>query len=189
MISEYSHEVDAQDLLKTIDPVASDVLDANDLYLRTGDASGLENLIARNPGLQPVVNMLLAPPRWTPEPWQICAAKNPTYLNSVWIGTVWNLIMLPSRFWPELLRPLLWGQLELALRSLLIIPTTTLGMFWFGLLGRMHSLPLSPVATMGLLVMEDEDAELVAAMSDNARMLTMIPRHLASMLTGLAAGK
>lgn len=180
-------QLDADDLLAKIDPLARSIEEANELYIRSGDPYQLEQLIRRNPNMQPVANMLMAPPVWAAEPWQLCAARNPSYLNSLWLGTVWNIVLLPTRIWKELLRPLLWGRIELFLAMLAFMPLSIAKFFWLGITGRLHSLMLPPDVCPSILLMEDEDAAAVKAMHPNSRMLTLIPNFIMSKIEATAA--
>ena len=92
-----------------------------------------------------LINMALAPLAWTPECWQMRPFINPSRANSVWLGTVWNVILIPTRIWHEVLRPLLHGEVRVALFYLfLILPATVFQFLVLGLQGalRAHSLPL-----------------------------------------------
>lgn len=50
------------------------------------------------------VNAALLPLNWTPEPWQVVYFPNPSLMNSIWLGTVWNVMVLPTRLYYEFFR-------------------------------------------------------------------------------------
>lgn len=91
------------------------------------------------------VNLALAPIAWTPEAWQLRPFVNPHYLNSLWLGTVWNAVLAPTRLWHESLKFILAGRVKVGLlNGLLLFPFTTLTFLAWGVRGKLraHSLPL-----------------------------------------------
>lgn len=80
-----------------------------------------------------LINLAAAPTMWDPEPWQIQKFPNPSYLNSLWIGLVWNLFLLPTRLWHEVIDTLLDGQILGALLLLVALPISMVRLAWLGL--------------------------------------------------------
>lgn len=93
------------------------------------------------------INMALAPLHWTPEIWQITKFVNPSVLNSLWLGTVWNLFLLPTRFWHECLVILAAGHMRLAFAQFGVILWSFWKVFTWGLNGnaRAVNLPLDTI--------------------------------------------
>jgi hypothetical protein len=94
------------------------------------------------------VNMALAPLHWTPEVWQMRRFTNPSRANSLWLGMVWNVILLPNRLWHEFGAIAITGRVDLALLHLLIaIPGSFATFLWWGLIGKARAvrLPLDVV--------------------------------------------
>ncbi|MCY1206587.1 hypothetical protein D9M72_181600 [compost metagenome] len=90
------------------------------------------------------VNMDMAPRKWDCRPYQLILHRNPSLLNSMWLGTVTNLLNMPSRLFHEVvLAFLMGGNLGFALLSLFVlVPVSTIAFFLAGLCGRVHCLPL-----------------------------------------------
>lgn len=99
--------------------------------------------IKREPPPKFIVNPSLAPICWIADPWQLRAHKNPNYLNSVWLGTVNQMLTLPSRLWMELLLPLLMGRLLAAVIGFFAITLLTPGFLLLGLTGYLRVVPLT----------------------------------------------
>lgn len=69
----------------------------------------------------------VATPRslWAPEIYQtVCGYRNPSYLNSLWLGMVWPVLALPYRVVREVLWPLFNFDFSTALLSLVMLPVT-----------------------------------------------------------------
>lgn len=56
------------------------------------------------------INAALLPLNWTPEPWQVIYFPNPNRWNSIWLGTVWNFMLFPTRVNKEFLQVLFSAQ-------------------------------------------------------------------------------
>jgi len=82
-----------------------------------------------------IANLRLAPSIWCPMPHQVLDFPNPSRLQSLWIGTVAQLYMLPVRLWREFLAILLKGRPLVAALSLLYVMWSTLLWVWWGVRG------------------------------------------------------
>ncbi len=75
---------------------------------------------------------------WFPEVYQLMMGHtNPSYLNSLWLGTGWNLMIIPYRIARECLWSLFNFNIIMALFSVIVIPVTVVWMFVMGALGRL----------------------------------------------------
>lgn len=95
-----------------------------------------------------LLNPAVAALCWTPEAFQYVYFPNPRYLNSLWLGTVWNVTLLPTRIFQEVINPLLRGYLTFPLIHLFVTMPISVGVFFLrGLIGRCRAVNL-PIATM-----------------------------------------
>ena len=88
-----------------------------------------------------VINPLLQRAAWTGDDWgfQLYPSKN--WLNSVWLGTVWNFMCLPQRFYCCVIVPLLGLQPVGVAIGLMAFFVNTTAQFFAGLYGRLIMLP------------------------------------------------
>lgn len=102
------------------------------------------------------INLAVAAPCWAPEIWQIQQFLNPHYLNSLWIGTVWNTVLLPSRIIHEIIKPVFRGEFAVALTMVVGIPYTFIRNILVGAAGKLRGvgLPLNVILNAEFL---DED--------------------------------
>lgn len=98
---------------------------------------------------------------WTPEIYQIFVGqKNESYLNSLWIGTGWNLLSAPYRVFREIVCPVFNFRFGLAAMSLVNIPVTMMKFLKHGLLGRAIALNIDvEQAVMGVVLSEQQAQE------------------------------
>jgi hypothetical protein len=97
---------------------------------------------------------------WVPEVFQLVVNyQNPNYLNSLWLGTVWNLGVIPYRVFREFLVALFHFRFGVALLSIFVIPASALLIFVKGVLGkvRAHCVPLELVQQSVLLSKYESD--------------------------------
>lgn len=81
---------------------------------------------------------------WTPKVHQfIVGHPNPSYINSVWLGTGWNLFSLPYRVVTEVLNPLLNFRFGRTIMCAITLPLTVLVIFWHGINGRAQGASVS----------------------------------------------
>lgn len=73
-----------------------------------------------------IINPIAAPrPLWAPEIYQtVCGYRNPSYLNSLWLGLVWPVLALPYRVFREVLWPLFNFDFGTALGSIAGLPAS-----------------------------------------------------------------
>lgn len=82
-----------------------------------------------------LINAALFNLMWTPEPWQIVRFPNPSYANSLWLGTVWNFMNLPTRAWHEVIRVLFSRHALYAPYMLWMLLYTTFRQVLWGFVG------------------------------------------------------
>lgn len=115
-----------------------------------------------------VINLAWNEPSWTPETWQMMPIvfKNRSYLNSLWLGTVWQLVLLPGYLRDAMQIAWYVGLLK-GLSCLFVhIPAAILKRLVFGVLGRLNAvrLPQAILVESGFM---NERAGLTAALSDD----------------------
>jgi hypothetical protein len=93
------------------------------------------------------LNPALARLHWTPEPYQILKYRNPSYLNSLWLGTFWNVFLLPTRLWVEVVLACIHDGLGEALLGLLSLVVSMVIRFAFGIAGFARGVDL-PIETL-----------------------------------------
>lgn len=54
-----------------------------------------------------VINPLLQAPAWVGDDWGLRIYPCKSWLNSVWLGTVWNFMCVPQRFFYAVVMPLM----------------------------------------------------------------------------------
>ena len=106
------------------------------------------------------VNMNFAPLVWNVESWQVVNFRNRNYLNSLWMGTVVNLLNLPTRLYYEVFVIGCKTNILIAMFMLFQVAISTLSRTMSGLCGQLHALkaPIEVIARMR----DSTDAELAA---------------------------
>jgi len=89
------------------------------------------------------VNMDLAPKSWDCEPYQLIVHRNPSWLNSAWLGTATNVLNIPTRISNEVIFNVMSGHVGFALVALVLLVVSVVAFFLAGLFGRVHCLPLA----------------------------------------------
>lgn len=100
---------------------------------------------------------------WTPEIFQYVIGRgNSSYLNSVWLGTGWQILALPYRAFYEILVPLFNFRFVTALVSMLVIPVSMLMIFLHSLFGQIKAvnLPVGVVTDAHMLTPEQGHAAI-----------------------------
>lgn len=88
-----------------------------------------------------VINPLLQAPAWAGDDWGIRIYPCKSWLNSVWLGTVWNFMCVPQRFYYAVVRPLVeLRPIELCI-GLAAFVLNTLTHVLAGLMGYLIMLP------------------------------------------------
>jgi hypothetical protein len=117
---------------------------------------------ATNPNALWIINMRRAPAVWTPEPWEIQYFQNPSYLNSLWIGIVWNVVLAPWRFMHEVLKTVFEGHLLMALILLVLLPISMVKLAFAGICGQVHAvrLPIDILLMSRLMTPSECEADI-----------------------------
>lgn len=111
---------------------------------------------------------------WTPRIFQIvCCHENPSYLNSFWLGTVWNVATLPFRAVTEVVWPLFNFRLFPALVSALLLPVTFILMFFYGITGRVASLSVTLEQRMSSLILTPEKSQQLVDGGNQSALISM----------------
>lgn len=114
-----------------------------------------------------IINPMAArEPLWLPHVWQMAVAdaRNPSYLNSLWLGTVYNLMLVPQRLFSETLVSLFNFQLGKCLFSLFAIPVSVLLFLIMGLSGRLAGINVTLEQAANALILKP--AEGLAALEE-----------------------
>ena len=102
------------------------------------------------------------PSMWTPEPFQIVVlSPNKSYLNSLWIGVVWNILSLPEQFFKRTIVSALRMDMKNFLHSLWAIPMGALILIIEGILGRCVALPITLEQRQNSITMPQKESEKV----------------------------
>lgn len=105
-----------------------------------------------------LINPAAMPTRWTGEPWGMRSFQNKNYLNSIWLGTVWNFMILPTRAYYELLGPLMRGDLGRLVGNVFAFITLTIAFFCAGLIGKLVMMPVELEVLQQSYVMNEHEA-------------------------------
>ena len=93
------------------------------------------------------INPVMTDSTWAPEAYQIIHWHNPSYLNSLWIGLVFNFYLLPYRVLTELILPLVMGEWRVAIMLGCYLPLTVCRWVGWGVTGMAFGLKL-PIETL-----------------------------------------
>lgn len=115
---------------------------------------------------------------WNPEAWQVVRFMNPNYANSLWLGTVWNIALLPTRLWQEVARPALAGHIRLACQMASRIVTTTLETAGWGLMGRARPLPVSAALLCDADILSEQQARAMLEAGKFDAVMEYVERRL-----------
>lgn len=98
-----------------------------------------------------IVNPYAQSSRWTGDDWCVVSGHNPNWLNSAWLGTVWNVVCLPQRTWFMLKASFAYLRAGMIGTALLALPLLVLAFFQYllvGLVGHLRMLPPLPLDLM-----------------------------------------
>jgi hypothetical protein len=121
-----------------------------------------------------IINPLLAPRTWNAEFWQLTVARNPSWINSCWLGTGWQVVDFPSRILREIVAPAMTGNLRLTAKTLVWTPISMLAFLFAGITGRLVALPL-PARVIEQAVVLDTATARIAAKRPKAQFVTVRP--------------
>jgi hypothetical protein len=119
------------------------------------------------------INLLNARSIWTPEPYQMLRWPNPSRLNSLWLGIVAPLIMLPGRLWNECIRVIFAGHLKVGLAMLGFIVSSSLEWLSWGLNGHAIAINLTP-DVLAVSRFMDVDEAVADLMTGNEKLLIRV---------------
>jgi len=105
-----------------------------------------------------VINLLNVKSTWTPEPYQMLNWPNPNYFNSLWLGLVAPLVMLPGRIWSEVIKPARAGHIRFALNMLVFIPKSSLLWAIWGISRQIIAPRIDPVTLRASRFMQPSEA-------------------------------
>ena len=80
---------------------------------------------------------------WMPEPYQMLRYPNPSLLNSLWLGLVAPIVLLPCRVWHEFIKCLLVGELQIAALSARHLVSSSLCWAAWGVTGNAYAVQAS----------------------------------------------
>lgn len=110
-----------------------------------------------------VINPALVPTLWQGETFGLHSFKNRNYLNSLWLGIVWNALCIPQRAYLEIVRPALLGMISNALTGILVFIALTLGYAIAGVLGQLIMLPYQLDVLLNSKILDEDDSQLEIA--------------------------
>lgn len=100
---------------------------------------------------------------WMPEPYQMLCYPNPSLPNSLWLGLVAPIVLLPHRIWHEFIKCLLVGEFQTAALSALHIVSSSLRWAAWGVTGNAYAVQASPFQLMLGHVLPPKYSALVSA--------------------------
>ena len=100
---------------------------------------------------------------WMPEPYQMLRYPNPSLLNSLWLGLVAPIVLLPCRVWHEFIKCLLVGELQIAALSARHLVSSSLRWAAWGVTGNAYAVQASPFQLMLGHVLPPKYSALVSA--------------------------
>lgn len=122
------------------------------------------------------INAALLPLAWTPEPWQVVYFPNPNRLNSIWLGTVWNFMLFPTRLWFEVIR-------LLTTKAWFLVPATLAGLMlslprwvWAGFCGNLRALPVDMHTRLHADIMTPAEAAAAITAGDERAVIDTLAR-------------
>ena len=116
---------------------------------------------------------------WFPENYQLVRShRNPSYLNSLWIGVGLNLFNFPQRLIKELTAAVVGRSWLYFLLSLFVVPAGSVVIFWLGIQGRLMGVNINPEVAFDSLILDPEQA--FAALNNGFTQLVIDARELES---------
>ena len=100
---------------------------------------------------------------WMPEPYQMLRYPNPSLLNSLWLGLVAPIVLLPYRIWHEFIKWLLVGELQIAALSGRRLVSSSLRWAAWGVAGNAYAVQAHPSQLMLGHVLPPKDSALLSA--------------------------
>jgi hypothetical protein len=112
--------------------------------------------------INPVANYS---PVWLPEVYQLCLGSgNIHYFNSLWLGTVWNLLSLPMRLILSVGVPLFNFRFLTVFANLFVVLLSVVVFLFAGVFGILVSLPVTrEQAKNGIVLDHEQGLECLAA--------------------------
>lgn len=120
------------------------------------------------PGKRYLINpVAVGPALWFPQAFQLFPGqRRASYLNSLWLGTVYNLMILPYRFTCECLRNLFHFRLVRLLQALWVLPLSVLLFAFYGILGQLAAVDITIEQLADSKIASDADGELMLALGN-----------------------
>lgn len=100
---------------------------------------------------------------WMPEPYQMLRYPNPSLLNSLWLGLVAPVVLLPHRIWHEFIKCMLVGEFGVAKFSARHIVSSSLRWAWWGITGNAYAVQAHPLQLLLGHVLPPKYSALVSA--------------------------
>ena len=100
---------------------------------------------------------------WMPEPYQMLRYPNPSLLNSLWLGLVAPIVLLPHRIWREFIKCLLVDEFQIAALSARHLVSSSLRWVAWGITGNAYAVQASPFQLMLGHVLPPRYSALVSA--------------------------
>jgi hypothetical protein len=122
------------------------------------------------------VNAALMPLSWTPEPWQVVYFPNPNRLNSIWIGTVWNFMLIPTRMWFEVIRLCVTPAWYITPMTLMAVLLSSLKWVLAGFAGKLRALPIDLQTRLHSDIMTPEEAASAIKAGDERAVIDTLAR-------------
>ena len=96
---------------------------------------------------------------WFPKIFQLIRKhKNPSYLNSLWLGIGFNILILPHRLYKEFVMPMLHFKLIYCLIAVFVIPSSILLIAYYGITGRLMAVDIDFDVALDSMVMSPEQS-------------------------------
>lgn len=106
-----------------------------------------------------VINPALAPTSWQGDTWGMRAFPNRSWINSFYLGTVWNFMITPQRIWHELLRPIGRGDFGMFARNVPMLFVFAFVWMYLGVTGRLVMLPYGIDVVADAIIFDEDQAK------------------------------
>lgn len=100
--------------------------------------------------------------RWMGDDWNLYIWTNRSWINSVWLGTVVNLLCVPQRVFHKIVVPLFLGDLAMAFKGLWSVPLITFALLVFGPLKQVRAIPYPRHVVGDAKILSETEAERAA---------------------------
>ena len=114
---------------------------------------------------------------WFPKIFQLIRKhRNPSYLNSLWLGIGFNVLILPQRLIKEFVMPMLRFKLIYCFLASFIIPSSIALIAYYGITGRLMAIDIDFDVALDSMIMSPEQS--LAALQNGYVQMVIDARNL-----------